>query len=246
MDVVTRLLSLLPFAFCTLFPVALALFAGFLFWRFFSRAKVTPKVDGAAFLAQSRAHLLPWNREVFTDLSNRWKADWRHIGRRGYFQGTVQSLSHPEEAWLAFHIDHYGRLRGTIAVRTSAHEVTLQITWEKRRGPRPPAIVIATSNGRSLGTIRLPDFTLMDSAGTAVGSFPHDTGLHIGQAFHSLQIGGRAVAEIGDGWLIQPVTLGSPKPALRNVVPDLGTREELWLLAALALELYFGSRVEIS
>ena len=246
MDVLTLLLSLLPFAFCALFLVALALFAGFLFWRFFSRAKVTPKVDGDVFLAQTRAELLPWSREVFADLSNRWKADWRTIGRRGYFQGAVQSLSRPEEAWLAFHIDHYGWLRGGITMRTSAHEVTLQITWEKRRGLRPPAQVSITTTGQPLGTIRLPDFALMDSAGNAIGAYPHDTGLHIGQAFHPLQMGGRAVAEIGDGWLIQPITLGSPKPALRNVIPDLGPQEEQWLVAALALELYFGSRVEIS
>ena len=130
-------------------------------------------------------------------------------------------------------------------MHTAAHEVTLQITWEKRRGLRPPAQVSATANGRSLGTITMPDFTLVDSAGNAVGAFPHDTGLHIGQTFHSLRMGERAVAEIGDGWLIQPITLGSPKPALCNVVPDLSPQEERWLLAALALELYFGSRAEI-
>ena len=56
---ITLLLSLLPFAFCALFMAVLALFVGLLFWRFFSRARVTPKVDGEAFLAQTRTQLGP-------------------------------------------------------------------------------------------------------------------------------------------------------------------------------------------
>lgn len=158
----------------------------------------------------------------------------------------MQSLSRPEKGWLAFHIDHHGRLKGNITMQTSAHALALEITWEKKRGLRPPARVTITANGQPFGAIRPPDFTLSDSEGNEMRIYPHDTGLQVGQAFHPLRIGGRAVAEIGDGWLQQPVSIGSRKPALRNVVPDLDSQEEQWLLVAIALELYFESSVKIS
>ena len=101
MPMLTLLPSLLPFAFCALFMVALALFVGFLFWRFFSRAKVVPKVDGEALLTKARAQPLPWSREAFTDLSNRCKADWRPSEGVGTSRALCKASAVPTRpGWL--------------------------------------------------------------------------------------------------------------------------------------------------
>ncbi|NOZ26603.1 MAG: hypothetical protein GXP39_00935 [Chloroflexi bacterium] len=111
-------------------------------------------------------HLRPWPPESLEDLSAKWEARWVKLPRRVRGQGMIHSVHDPKgPAWIAFTFNIRGgreTTRGTLEARTTEHTFSFDIT------PERTTIHI---DGELWGTI-LPDGTLLDSTGEAVGSAP--------------------------------------------------------------------------
>jgi len=102
---------------------------------------------------------------------------------------------------------------------------------------------------RPLGSIRLPDQTLLNEGEQPIGCYHRYRGLRwqVGSASASSRYGpvelhGRRMAEVNDGLVRGGGLLtgsAASRPLLRNLSPDLTPEEEDWLLALVALELYY-------
>jgi hypothetical protein len=102
-----------------------------------------------------------------------------------------------------------------------------------------------------LGSIHLRDGTIFDSEGQPIGRYHRYRGLRwqVGSAptssrYGPLELHGRTVAEVNDGLVRSGGLLtgsAASRPLLRNLASDLSPEEENWLLALVALELYYSA-----
>jgi len=108
-----------------------------------------------------------------------------------------------------------------------------------------------TAEGQPLGSIHLREGTIFDSGGQPIGRYHRYRGLRwqVGSApvssrYGPLELHGRTVAEVNDGLVRGGGLLtgnAASRPLMRNLVPDLTSQEENWLLALVALELYYSA-----
>jgi len=162
----------------------------------------------------------------------------------------VKSLRQPEASgWLVFHIERPDEKEAQVTMCTSEKQLVLDLRLEKIAPPTGEASI--TLEGRPFGCIRLPECALLDAYETQVGYYKRRySGLRAQRYYGAVVIGARTVAELTDVWMRLPAQfkgrfyrsftpLPKPWPALRNLALDLTPVEENWLLAVLALELFF-------
>lgn len=240
-----------------LFPIAficcvgaLIVIAFFVFIRLSSKTfTATPEKPGPDFLADAVPTLMSWNPErAFADLAARWVGWYRSIsgvGRRsgGHYQGVVRSLSRPDDGWLAFTIDRTHYWNAVTHLHTSNNHLEITLNYETIGAFNASGGVGEVRfDGQPLGSIHLPGGELFDPVGNALGRYARQTSgiqLRTHPIWNRVEIEGRVVAEINAIWFRLPRTTRRPFPALHNLIFDLTPTEGQWLLALLAIELYY-------
>jgi hypothetical protein len=196
------------------------------------REEVSPR-----FLRETVPRLLPWEpSRALADLSSlcRGRAEMSALGGgMHHSRGTMQSRSHPGDAWLAYTVNAQ-RGYGVAVLRTSASELSVEVKGGVER------FAVVTVDGQPLGTVRTDSSEILDPSGRPLGRVARGELITTyGMTnYRDVELNGRRVAEINGNLLHPGQRLGSPPPAFRIQAPDLSPDEERWLLALLALELY--------
>jgi hypothetical protein len=201
----------------------------------------------SAFLERSVPLLEAWRPAALTDLSNHWEGTrasafrWSH---RDFQQGMLKNLSQPPSRGLlayqptglvAFHLSCKGAY-AFLRLCTSEHEVRLDFS---------PGTAQITSRAQGLGYARTSgrlDYELYDEAGRAIGHYRRFTDTRYVD-YAPVGVSGRVLGEVkllhrrGDG-----IFRRTPRPAVRNLAPDLTPQEQDWLLAIIGLELLHNLR----
>lgn len=245
----------LPLCLVTLCGGLLLVVGGLVLFRVVRSMPLPPPVEKETFLAQTAPTLLPWQPEAWEDLAAHWRGALKVVGLRGYAQGVVKSLRQPEaDGWLAFHVDMNDPHAPQVWLRTSERQLRLDVRLPKTFPPVGEGEVRV--DGQPLGRIRLPEGTLLDGEGRPIGRYRrHDTILRTRtpRFYGTLQLGERTIAEVAEVWMRLPpqfrgrwygslTPLPDPWPAVRNLQGPLRPLEADWLLAAVALELFFDAR----
>lgn len=192
-----------------------------------------------AHFAATVPALLPWNASALADLACQWQnPKGAPLFRRGI--GQVTSIRQPDHTgWLAFYLDTKGN-RGFVRLHASDRKVQLQIEQGNIR---------VTVDGSPLGWLRESDGTIFDSNARAVGCYHRYRGMQwwmssqpLTPRYGAVELYGRAIAEVNDAliWGNAPFkTDAAQRPLIRLSVAALTAEEENWLLALVALELYY-------
>lgn len=199
------------------------------------------EANASEFFSRTVPTLLPWQPGALTDLSCQWQGTRGGFTIGGY-QGVIRSLSNPEgQSLLAFSLSLKGS-RGFLRLHTSDREVRLDIEADEVR---------VAVGGQPLGSIHMREGTIFDSGGQPIGRYQRYRGLRwqVGSAptssrYGPLELYGRTVAEINDGLVRSGGLLtgnAASRPLVRSLAPDLTLEEENWLLALIALELYYSA-----
>ncbi len=223
-----------------------------LFVRFARQAKIVSPVNGEVFLRQAEASLLPWRPNAFQDLAAHWRGQWTAIGVRGNFQGLVKSLQHPDaDGWLAFSLERPEANEARMVMCTSERRCVLDLRLDKTFPITGKANV--TWDGQHFGHIHLPECLLFDTQGQPVGQYKRRPGglrMRSRRYYGPVTIEGHTIAELTDVWMRLPINfkgrfylsftpLPQPWPAFRKIRFPLSLSEEDWLMAVLALELFY-------
>jgi hypothetical protein len=222
------------------------------FWRLrgmgqvFGSAQEALQAETEEYFASVVPQLLHWQAGSLLDLSSHLEMTGISALGSVHYQGTLMSLSQPKEpGWLAYEM-RLKRAKGPLLLRTSSRAWQLDIE-------RGFADVVV--DGTPLGRLRVRgrETTLLDVDGRPIGRYYRQRrGLVItavvwqkglfDPAYGPVEIHGRSIAEINNN-LIRSVhlrRLDQPMPALvRNLTPELGPREEDWLVALIGLEVYY-------
>lgn len=249
----TAEMAVLLMCLTSLFGVLVIGAGAFLLYRYFATLVRTPPPMGRdEFLAHAGTSLLPWRRDAFDDLAAHVRCNMRRVNLLGYAQGVVKSLRRPDaDGWLAFHIERSQATAAQVTLRTSEKQIVLDIQLEKILPQTGEAQV--TLDGQPFGRIRLPECTFFDTDDHLAGHYRRRAvSLRVRSKpyYGPVVVGERTIAELTDVWINLPpqfkgrfylsfTPLPEPWPALRNVRPDMTPREENWLLAILALELFY-------
>jgi hypothetical protein len=215
------------------------------------------------FLACAPLH--PWDSGAPSDISCRWKGEFRFVARPGHYEnyarGVVKSLRDPSGPdWLAFTMDseHRRERRGVIRLKTSAQQFEMKVNgpllqfnthvqvWQD--GAESGFITVTHSP--SLGSIHLTCF--YHSADHTVqaqwspifrpkGVFFLNKVFDYDPDYYPLVINNRTVATIADIWIRNPrVNARRPFPvAVRLMKDNLDPDEQNILIMMLGLSLYF-------
>jgi len=197
---------------------------------------------GPRFLRETVPTLLPWEpSRALRDMSSlvrRQRSSSGLGGGRAHARGTVQSLSNRRDAWLAYTVNTHRRL-GTVTLHTSANTLLIEIARDESlpRGGRRASITV---DGKPLGSVNLETSELFDAQRRPLGQLAAGRTLIMqGMTdYRTVEMGGRALAEINDeplGPLDRP---GPMPPAFRIHAPQLSADEQWWLVALLGLALY--------
>jgi hypothetical protein len=195
-----------------------------------------------AHLDQTAPSLSPWNPTALADLACQWEGRVGGLSI-GQYEGRMMSLSQPDlVTWLSFSLSLKGS-RGFLRLRTSVRELCLEIG---RGGFR------LTVDGQLLGSLRERDSVIFDSSAQPVGRYQRYRGARWQMGSHSLssrygpvEFRGRRIAELNDaldrsGGLFR--SGAAQRPLVRLLEPSLTGEEENWLLALVALELYYSAQ----
>ncbi len=197
------------------------------------REEISPR-----FLRGTVSSLLPWSpQHGLADLSSlcRGQAEMSALGGTTYHaRGTMQSQSQSAMAWLAYTVN-IRRRQGTVILHTSANELVAEVDTERDR------TATVRVDGRPFGTVRMRTGEMADLLGRPVGRLSRGKAVTIyGMTnYRDVELNGRRVAEINGNLLHLGQRLGPSPPAFRLHDADLSCEEVWWLLALLALELYF-------
>jgi len=204
-------------------------------------AQETAQAEARAsdFVSRTVPTLLPWRPGALADLAARWE------GTRGGLvieehQGVLNSLGNPDgPGLLACYLSLKGS-RGFLLLCTSGPFDSAQDRREVRLDIKVDGAHVAIG-GQPLGSIHLREGTIFDSGGQPVGRYHRQRSLSSSPRYGPVELYGRTVAEVNDTLVRGGEFLldGGARPLVRNLTPDLTQEEESWLLALVALELYY-------
>lgn len=255
------ILALGTIALVCLFGLLIAAFLGVMFLlvmrrtaRVFRHANQALQTDTTAYFADSVPKLLPWQSNGFADLSSQF--EMTGIAAIGlHYRGVIRSLSQPNESgWLAYDLRLDWRSRGALILRTSSRAVQLEF-----RGS-PSDTLQVSADGIPLGSLREQsgEIVLRDVLRQQVGRYSRYrrkpfrlrlTTVDVEPGYGAVEIDGRQVAEINHNLIPNQYVslLNQPVPALlHDLPPALRSQEEDWLLALIALEVYYRIARKIS
>ncbi len=234
---------------CCAAPFFLGLL-GFIVWLiarrlkpFTAEEKSKAEAEARVILDAAAPNLLPWSRAAFPDLAAAWDGTYRRV-INFFASGHGPSLREPKSNWLAFVLNR--KLNGGLLIaRTSNREVRLDFGDDS---------VTATVDGQLLGVMRLSSGEIYNAARQSIGVGRREAGVQIviqglelepHRRFYPLMLNGREIAKIstpiGYGYGIGMASQGARAPLVVNLVQDLKSEEEDWLLVLCALEIgYYG------
>lgn len=196
---------------------------------------------GPQFLRETVPTLLPWElSQALPDMSSlcRSRRSGSGLGGgRSHCRGTMHSLSNHGKAWLAYVVNTHRRY-GTVELYTSKNRLLVDVRGDpSRRGYRVADITVDRDR---LGSVRLEDGELYDAAGRPLGCMRGGR-IMLMQGmvnYRTVDLRGRAIAEINTeplGPLDRP---GPMPPAFRMHLPEQSVDEQWWLVGLLAIALY--------
>jgi len=228
---------------------------GWVFMRFLRRgekvfqgASQALEKESGAYLAE--AELLPWQPDALADFASHLEIAGLQIGPSLHYRGALKSLSQPETpGWLTFDLQlKFGK--GTMEVRTAKGAYRLDIALNAAQ---------VRVDGIPLGQIhtRGDEITLLGMDQRPLGHYQHQRpylGLRVSVKVYYLRPGyldptyspvemrGRQIAEFNNNMILSQhlqFLQGPVPPLYRNLDPDLTAEETDWLMALLALEIYY-------
>jgi hypothetical protein len=193
-----------------------------------------------AYFAATMATLPTWNSGALSDLACRWEGAKTGL-TRGQHQGRVMSVRQPSAAWLAFYLT-IKSAEGFVRLRASDREVRLEVVGANWR---------VTVDQSPFGSLRENEGSLFEARGQAIGHYQRYRGARMWMGSRSLsarygavELHGRTIAEVNDAlnWGGGLFNAGDARRQLVRVkIESLTTEEENWLLALVAVELYYNA-----
>ncbi len=251
----TALLSILAFfCFGALFLLCIAILLAVAFFVFARRASAVFGEAGRALHAGTATYfanivptLLPWQPHALADLSSHLEMNGIAGPGSLHYRGAIKSLSQPHADWLAFDLRLNWRARGALVLRASNRAVQLEIVSHSADGARVRVDKIPFGGLRDhAGAIELCDVTQR-----RIGQYARYNrqptlrpyGVEdVTPEYGAVEIGNRAIAGLNYNLIPNQsvAQLDQPIPALlRDLAPELTSQEEDWLLALIALEVYY-------
>jgi hypothetical protein len=256
-------MELIAIAFCCLCGIVIILLAGlFILWHrhyrqpYSAEKKAQAETAAQTYLAQAVPTLQAWTPSCLPDLSCQWRsAESGHLGWRN--AGQVVSIGDPTgPGLLAFYVHLKGKW-GFLRLCPSEGEVRLDIEATDRlssvgvsKGKLTVTGEIKITVGQQpLGSIRLPDGVILNSAGQSIGCYHRyqgrrgfSEGIPRQSRYGPVELHSRTVAELNDVLIPgRPLFDTDPahRPLIRNLASSPSQEEENWLLALIGLELYY-------
>jgi hypothetical protein len=209
-------------------------------FRRYTRRQAAAAIAAAEeFLSCEVPALEPWQPAMLAELSDHWEGTRARarLLSPDFQRGTIRRLSQPSgPSVLAYYLSRKGAY-AFLMLCTSEYEVRVDFS---------PSATQVASRGRHLGYVRgrgLVTYEIWDREGRLAGRYQRFGGAWSRATHGPVELSGRLLGEVsallhdGDAVLRNP-----PRPAMRNLAPDLTSDEQDWLLVAIALELLHSLR----
>jgi hypothetical protein len=202
-------------------------------------------VDKGTYLTDASAQILPWEPTVLSDFSSHLAITGRRVLANLHYRGSIHSLNQPKEhRWLAFDLQ-LKRARGPMEMHTDNANYQLDIALNAAE---------VRVDGQSLGSLktRSSEIYLIGVDERPLGRYQRPSrrvSLHLGPnpdffkpIYGSIVIRERPIAKLNNNMILSQhlkYTEEPIPPLFQNLATDLNGEETDWLLALLAMEIYF-------
>ena len=243
---------------CVFFVLVLLGMGTLLVWfsrrtgRVFQEADRELATDTGFYLNEVANQLLPCEPDALEDFASLLEITGRRVGPSLHYRGKLKSLKQMETpGWLAFDLQlKFGK--GFMKMRAVERDYELDVERNNISEVRVDGIPLGQIHARGRNEI-----ILLSVDGRPLGRYQHqrpDMGFrfsakvyylrpgYLEPTYSPVEIRGRQAAEFNNNMILSQhlqFLQGPVQPLYQNLAPDLTSEETDWLMALLALEIYY-------